>query len=88
MAAQEGERTQIMRILLSRGIGGIDERTRGLTQRWFDMVDWRSANVSRARLGVSRSIEGYTQKLEGEVDRQHMGASSFYSMKREFLRGT
>ena len=38
MAAQEGERTQTMRILLSRGIGGIDERTRGLTQRWFGKV--------------------------------------------------
>ena len=45
MAAQEGERTQLMRILVSRGIGVIDERTRGLTQRWFDMVDWRSAHV-------------------------------------------
>ena len=31
MAAQEGERTQLMRILLSGGIGGIDERTR---ERW------------------------------------------------------
>jgi len=58
MAAQEGERNQLMRILVSRGIGGIDERTRGLTQRWFDMVDWRSAHVGSARLGVSRSIEG------------------------------
>jgi hypothetical protein len=66
MAAQEGERTQIMRILLSRGVGGINERTRGL-----DMVDWRSAHVGSDRLGVSRSIEGYSQKLEGEVDRQH-----------------
>ena len=27
MATQEGERTQLMRILLSRGIGGIDDRT-------------------------------------------------------------
>jgi hypothetical protein len=71
MASQEGERTQLMRILLSRGIGGIDERARGLTQRWFDMVDWRSAHVGSVRLGVSRSIEGYTQKLEGEVHRQH-----------------
>ena len=71
MAAQEGERTQLMRILVSRGIGGIDERTRGLTQRWFDMVDWRSAQVGSARLGVSRSIEGYTRKLEGEVNVQH-----------------
>ena len=43
MAAQEGECTQTMRIILSRGIGGIDERTRELTQRWFDMVDWRSS---------------------------------------------
>jgi hypothetical protein len=60
MAAQEGERTQLMRILLSRGIRGIDERTRGLTQRWFDMVDWRSAHVGSTRLGVSRSIKGYT----------------------------
>jgi hypothetical protein len=51
MAAQEGERTQLMRILLSRGIGEIDERTRGLTQRWFDMVDWRSAHVGSTRLG-------------------------------------
>jgi hypothetical protein len=59
-----------MRILLSRGIGGIDERTRGLTQRWFDMVDWRSAHVGIARLGISRIIEGYTRKLEGEVSRQ------------------
>jgi hypothetical protein len=71
MAAQEGERTQLMRILVSRGIGGIDERTRGLTQRWFDMVDWRSAQVGSARLGVSRSIEGYTRKLEGEVNVHH-----------------
>jgi hypothetical protein len=71
MAAKEGERTQIMRIFVSRGIGGIDERTRGLTQRWFDMVDWRSAHVGKARLGVSRSIEGYARKLEGEVNLQH-----------------
>jgi len=71
MAAQEGERTQLMRILLSRGIGGIDDRTRGLTQRWFDMVDWRSAHVGNTRLGVSRSVEGYTKTLEGEVHRQH-----------------
>jgi hypothetical protein len=50
MAAQEGERTQLMRILVSRGIGGIDERTRWLTQRWFDMVDWRAMHGSwRAR---------------------------------------
>jgi hypothetical protein len=71
MTAQERERTKTMRILLSRGIGGIDERTRGLSQRWFDMVDWRSAHVCSARLGISRSIEGYTRKLEGEVSRQH-----------------
>ena len=71
MAAQEGERTQLMRILVSRGIGGIDERTRGLTQRWFDMVDWRSVQVGSARSGVSRSIEGYARKLEGEVNVQH-----------------
>jgi hypothetical protein len=50
MTAQEGESNQTMRILLSRGIGRIDERTRGLTQRWFDMVDWRSAHVGIARL--------------------------------------
>jgi hypothetical protein len=60
-----------MRILVSRGIGGIDERTRGATQRWFDMVDWRSAHVGSARLAVSRSIEGYARKLEGEVKLQH-----------------
>ncbi len=29
MAAQEGECTQTMRIILSRGIGGIDERNEG-----------------------------------------------------------
>ncbi len=56
---------------MSRGIGGIDERTRGLTHWWFDMVDWRSAQVGSDRLGVSRSIEGYTRKLEGEVNVQH-----------------
>ena len=71
MAAQEGERTQLMQILVSRGIGGIDERTRGLTQLWFDMVDWRSTQVGRARLGVSQSIEGYARKLEGEVNVHH-----------------
>ena len=71
MAAQEGDRTQLIRILVSRGIGGIDERTRGLTHRWFDMVDWRSAQVGIARLGVSRSIEGYARKLEGEVNVHH-----------------
>ncbi len=41
MEAQEGECTQTMQIILSRGIGGIAERTRGLTHWWFDMVDWR-----------------------------------------------
>ena len=35
------------------------------------MVDWRSAQVGSARLGVSRSIEGYARKLEGEVNVQH-----------------
>jgi hypothetical protein len=35
------------------------------------MVDWRSGNVGSAQLGVSRGIEGYTKKLEGEVNRQH-----------------
>jgi hypothetical protein len=71
MAAQDGECTQTLRIVLSRGIAGIDERTRGLAQRWFYMVDWRSANVGSAKSGVSRSIEGHTRKLEGEVHRQH-----------------
>jgi len=60
MAAQEGERTQLMLILVSRGIGGIDERTRWLTQRWFDMVDWRSAQVGRA----SEIIEGAMSRRE------------------------
>ena len=69
--AQVGACTQTMRIILSRGIGGIDERTRGLTQRWFDMVDWRSAQVRSARLGVSLSIEGYAKTLESEVSQQH-----------------
>jgi hypothetical protein len=46
----------------SAGIG-IDERTRGLTQRWFDMVDWRSANVGSAQLEVSRGIEGYRESV-------------------------
>jgi hypothetical protein len=71
MAAQEGERTQTMRILLSRGIGGIDERTRGLTQRWFDMVDWRAEHVGSAKQGIRRRVESYMHKLEGEVNRQH-----------------
>jgi hypothetical protein len=57
--------------VLSRGIAGIDERTRGLAQRWFDMVDWRSANLGSAQSGASRSIEGHTKKLEGEVHRQY-----------------
>ena len=35
------------------------------------MVDWRSAHVGSVRLGVSRSIEGYARKLEGEVNVQH-----------------
>ena len=46
-----------MRILLSRGIAGIDERTRGLTQRWLDMVDWRAANIRDASLSFSRSLD-------------------------------
>jgi hypothetical protein len=71
MAAQDGECTQTMRVLLSRGTAGIAERTRGLVQRWFDMVDWRSANVGSVQLGDSRGIESHTKKLEGEVNRQH-----------------
>jgi hypothetical protein len=86
MAAQEGEHTQLMRILLSRGIGEIDERTRGLTQRWFDMVDWRSAHVGNTRLGVSRSIEGYTQKLEGEVHQQ-LPARTWVEWQEQKSRG-
>jgi hypothetical protein len=64
MAAQDGECTQTLRIVLSRGIAGIVERTRGLAQRWFDMVDWRSANVGSAHSGVNRSIEGHTKCLK------------------------
>jgi hypothetical protein len=72
MAAQEGELTQLMRILVSRDIGGIDERTRGLTLKlWFDMVDWRSTHVGSDRLGVSQSIQGYARNLEGEMNVQH-----------------
>jgi hypothetical protein len=60
--------------------GGIGERTRGLTQRWFDMVDWRSAQVGSARLGVSRSIEGYARKLGGRGEcappSSHMGRAA------------
>jgi hypothetical protein len=52
MAAQDGECTQTLRIVLSRGIAGIDERTRGLAPRWFDMVDWRSATVGSAQSGA------------------------------------
>jgi hypothetical protein len=57
MAVHDGECTQTMRILLSRGIAGIDERTRGLTQRWLDMVDWRAANTRDAPLSISRSLD-------------------------------
>jgi len=49
--------TQTMRILLSRGIAGIDERTRGITPRWLDMVDWRAANIRDASLSISRSLD-------------------------------
>ena len=37
------------------------------------MGDWRLAHVGNARLGVSRSIAGYAQQLEGEVSQQHPG---------------
>ena len=56
---------------MSRGIAGIDERTRGLAQRWFDIVDWRLAYVGSDQSGVSHIIEGHSKKLEGEVRRQH-----------------
>jgi hypothetical protein len=46
-----------------------DSRSGGWT--WLDMVDWGSAHVGNTRSGVSRSIQGYTQKPEGEVHRQH-----------------
>jgi hypothetical protein len=42
-----------------------------MAQRWVDMVDWRSANVGSAQSGDSRSIEGYTKKLEGECVNMH-----------------
>jgi hypothetical protein len=45
-----------MRILLLRGIAGIDERTRGLTHHWFDMVDLRSANVGSAQRWLAKQI--------------------------------
>jgi hypothetical protein len=35
------------------------------------MVDWRSAHVCNIRLGVSQSIEGYTETLKVEVHQQH-----------------
>jgi hypothetical protein len=44
--------------------------TRGLTQRLI----WLTGDqqfVATSKLGVSRGIEGYTKKLEGEVNRQH-----------------
>ena len=57
MAVHDGECAQTMRILLSRGIAGINERTRGLTQRWLDMVDWRAANTRDASSNISRSFD-------------------------------
>ena len=45
MAAQEGERTQLMRILVSRGIRGIDERTRWLKKRRQPLEDGRWGRV-------------------------------------------
>ncbi len=35
------------------------------------MVDWGSAQEGSARSGVSRSIEGYARKMEGEVNVRH-----------------
>ena len=58
-------------IELTAQLGLCDERTRGLTQRWFDMVDWRAAHVGSAKLGIRRSVEGYMHKLEDEVNLQH-----------------
>jgi hypothetical protein len=63
--------TQTQRIVLSRGITGINKMTRGLVQLWFDMVDWRSANIGRDQSGASQSIEGHTRKLKGEFEAPH-----------------
>jgi hypothetical protein len=71
MAVQEEERTQTMRILLSRGVRGIDERTEGshnVGSTWLTgghhmwaVQSWDSVVA----------LCSYTQKLEGEVSQQH-----------------
>ena len=50
--AEEG--TQTVRILLAKGLEGVDEKTRGTVQRWLDMVDWRGARVGQSGTGDGR----------------------------------
>lgn len=70
-AAQEGGCTQNLQILLLGGTAGIDERTRGITQRWFKMLYWRSARVGSALAEVKWSTESKNGRLGGELNRRH-----------------
>ncbi len=62
MAAQEGECTQTMRIILSRGIGGIDERTR----KWVGQGG-KATLATAPDADILRVYEGVYYQRKGNI---------------------
>jgi len=67
--AEEG--TQTVRILLTRELAGVQERTRHTMQRWLDMVDWRAARVGSKPDQKKQGIEWYLERGTGQVRSNH-----------------
>ena len=67
--AEEG--TQTVRILLAKGLEGVDEKTRGTVQRWLDMVDWRGARVGQSALSMRKSVGWYLEREGNGVRNNH-----------------
>ena len=67
--AEEG--TQTVRILVVKGLAGVDEKTRGTVQRWLDMVDWRAASVGQSERGMKQSVRWYLERKGNRVRSSH-----------------
>ena len=65
------EGTQTVRILLTRDVTGVNEKTRGTVQRWLDMVDWRAAQIGSASENRKRSVAWFLTATGNRVRKDH-----------------
>ena len=82
------EGTQTVRILLTRELAGVQERTRHTMQRWLDMVDWRAARVGSKPDQKKQGIEWYLERGTGQVRSNHPARTWVEGQEKQATSGT